>query len=160
MAVLALVSAAMLSACGSDESQSTTASPTSSDMSQLQISRGQVIPLVGSATSGPSGKDVIPVAWRVAAVKKREVIEIVSESGYCVGSEPPPEFEGVRVSEKGNSVYITALIPRRSPSEDGVCRGAGHIQYGTVQIGRSVENTMLYDASTSPPSARRLPGRE
>lgn len=101
--------------------------------------------------------DLIPVHWRLNGPPKGRQVPIYAGRGYCVG-DAVPEFQDVRVSERGNEVFITAYVNKPVPSELEVCRGIGGLQRGIVQLRQSVDGASLYDASTSPPSKRRPSG--
>ena len=74
------------------------------------------------------------------------------EVGYCVG-EPKPRIEKVIRSYSGNHVFLT-LIPSQERPEPEECRGVGLTLFKKVTFRRNLEQLVLLDSSTDPPSRR------
>lgn len=155
---LLAISGLCISACGSNDSppsktSETNAFPPGSPMATIGSGRNKPIARVGSSLAPRMGK-VVPAHWRVVRTVGPREIEISSAKGYCVGAEPPPKYEAVRVVRRGSRIYVTAFVPKPSPSPGGVCAGVGYGQFGTIQLEQKLKDVQLYDTSTSPPGLR------
>lgn len=78
--------------------------------------------------------------------------KLAGEVGYCVG-EPKPRIEKVLRSYSGNRVFLTLILSQEQP-EPEECRGIGLGVFKTVSFQRNLEQLVLLDSSTDPPSRR------
>lgn len=144
----------LLASCGSSEpATSTQGVKPQSPLAKLDSDRRKLIPSIGDpGVADPA--ELTSVRWRILKVAGSSRIEIASSKGYCVGAEPPPRYEAVRIVERGQRVEITAFVRKANPSPPGgVCSGVGYGQYGTVKLSRPVSGLRLYDGEIDP---RRL----
>lgn len=146
------------SGCGGDKLASTPGSTKNAGVANKQDHPPVlVIPRAKHATQPRQAKRR-PVQWRLAGSPSGRRIRVSSELGYCVG-ERPPRYEAVRVSERGDKVFITTYVGEGKASGRAICRGIGHSQMGIVVLSRDASSAHLYDASVSPP-ALRWPSKE
>lgn len=151
---LVVLAGLFAASCGSDSAVDDNVKHAATPLSRIAAGRHELIPRIG-APSAPGRIQLRRVPWHVVATHGQHEVEISSEEGYCVGAERPPKYEAVRVIERSGRVTITTFVRRRNSSPPGgVCAGVGYGQYGTVQIGKSLKNTRLFDASVSPPRLR------
>jgi hypothetical protein len=136
----------LISGCGSSTETTT---------SQAELIHAPPERVVPRMTDSPApGEDNLrPVKWRLAEPPTTNLVHLYSGAGYCVG-EPPPEYQMVRVIERGRRVFITSYVQEPRPTRRALCRGIGGFQRGIVKLRQDASKVRLYDASTSPPVSR------
>jgi hypothetical protein len=152
--IAGILSGVLLVSCGSSESVSSTQGvKPQSPLAKLGRDRMKLIPDVGGP-GVPDPAELTSARWRILKITESSKIEIASSKGYCVGAEPPPRYEAVRIVERGKRVEITTFVRKANSSPPGgVCSGVGYGQYGTVKLSRPVSGLRLYDGEIDP---RRL----
>ena len=102
-------------------------------------------------TSRAVADQLRPVRWKVFGPPSGRRVKIVSEVGYCVGSERP-RIDVVHIVEKPRRSLITAMlkIPVGMGGGQG-CAGVGLAVYRRIRLDRTIDGRTLYDASVSPP---------
>lgn len=144
-AILSILFGIFFAGCGS--------SSESTDSSARLPNPGPAPRLESLTKESISRGDLVPVHWKLSGMPEGRRARIYAGRGYCAG-DVPPEFQGVRVSEQGSRIFITAYVNRSAPSEHAVCRGIGGLQRGVVRVRQAVDEVRIFDASTSPPSKR------
>lgn len=125
-----------------------------SPLAQPGKERRRPIPKLGQA-SAPALGELAAVPWRLLRIAGGRAIEIGSAKGYCVGAEPPPSYEAVRVVEHGGRAEITTFVGRANPlPPGGICSGVGYREYGMVKLDSPIAALRLYDGATQPLQVR------
>lgn len=97
--------------------------------------------------NGPSG-----LQWSFFKQLGPRKAKLAGEVGYCVG-EPKPRIEKVIRSYSGNRVFLTLILSKGRP-EPEECRGTMLGVFKTVTFQRNLDQLVLLDSSTDPPSRR------
>lgn len=101
--------------------------------------------------------NIRPISWGVISTQQPDTVKIVSEVGYCQG-DPKPTIRRIRSRYNGKKVYITAEVarPRKKPSskQGALCLGRVLPIYKTIKLSRTLQGSILYDASRNPPAVR------
>jgi hypothetical protein len=97
-------------------------------------------------------KQVRPVRWKVYGPPTGRRVRIISEVGYCAGTEIP-RIKAVHVVEKARRVLLTAILSEAEVGPGG-CAGVSRGIKKVVRLERPLGKRDLYDASLSPPAIR------
>jgi hypothetical protein len=99
-----------------------------------------------------SGDDPSALQWSFFKQLGPRTAKLVGGVGYCVG-EPKPHIEKVIRSYSGSRVFLTLILSQERP-EPEECRGVDLGIFKTVSFQRNLEQLVLLDSSTDPPSRR------
>lgn len=96
---------------------------------------------------GPNG-----LQWSFFKQLGSRKAKLAGEVGYCAG-EPKPRIGKVIRSYSGNRVFLTLILSQGRP-EPKECRGIMLSVFKTVSFQRNLDQLVLLDSSTNPPSRR------
>jgi len=95
-------------------------------------------------------EQVRQVHWNTYGAPQGKTIQIISNVGYCAGTERP-RIKRVSVRERRHKVFLTAFLTVRSTGNGEGCAGVGYGVRKVVHLRRPLGSRALYDASFSPP---------
>lgn len=93
------------------------------------------------------------VHWKTYGAPREKTVRIISEVGYCAGTEKP-RIRKVRTRERKHRVLLTAFLTEPSRGNGEGCAGVGYGVRKVVRLRQPLGSRALYDASFSPPKQR------